>query len=150
MSAENTVPPMGRAPVRLERVSLSRLVWVGPLVVVAAVAANVIFSLIVTRLFGIPPDFTALTPGVIAVFTAVGVIAAVIVFALVGLFSSRPIRLYRRIALAALLISFLPDLAILIIPGPTPVGILDVLLLAMTHAIAWAISVELLTRLTHR
>lgn len=146
MSSENTLLSRDRAPARAERVDLKRLLWAGPLVVVAAIAANVVFGLIVTRLFGISPDFPALSSGALAVFTAVLVTAAVIVFALVARFARRPITTYRKIALGALLLSFLPDFAMPFLPGPVPIGILEIVLLMITHLIAAAVAVGLLER----
>jgi hypothetical protein len=136
------------APARTERVATGRLWWVGPLAVIASVAANVVFTLIANAVFGVPPDFLPLTPDAIAMFTAVGVIGAVVVFALVARFSTRPIRLFRRIALVVLVVSFLPDLALPLIPDPVPAGPREVLILMATHVVPAAISVYLLTTLT--
>lgn len=136
-----------QSPAQSERIALGRLVWVGPLAVLASVAANLIFTMIANRLLGVSPEFPALTPGAIAMFTAVGVLAAVVVFALVARFARRPIWLYRRIALVALLLSFIPDLALPFLPGPDPVGAREIVLLALTHVVAAAVSVALLTTL---
>jgi hypothetical protein len=133
---------------RSERVSMRRLLWVGPLAIVAAVAANLLFVAIANPLTGVSPDFPALTFEAIAVFTVWGVLAAVIVFALVARFSRRPIWLYRRIALVALLLSLIPDLAMPFMPSPVPVGAREVVLLMLTHVIAYAVCVPLLTTLT--
>ena len=75
------------------------------------------------------------------------IIAAVVVFALVARFARRPIWLFRRIALVALLLSFIPDLALPFMPGPDPVGPREIVLLALTHVVAAAVSVALLTTL---
>jgi hypothetical protein len=138
------------APARSEQVALRRLLWVGPLAVLASVVANLIFTMIGNQLLGVSPEFPALTPGAIAVFTAVGVLAAVVVFALVARFARRPIWLFRRIALVALLLSFIPDLALPFMPGPDPVGAREVVLLALTHVVAAVVSVALLTTLARR
>src|SRR5687767_12007698 len=82
-----------------ERVAFSRLLWVGPLTIVAAVAANVAFVAVANPLLGVSPDFPPLTLDAIAVFTAIGVLAAVVVFGLVARVSKQPIRRYRQIAL---------------------------------------------------
>lgn len=74
-----------------ERVSLARLLWVGPLTIVAAVVANVAFVAAANPLFGVAPDFPALAKEAVAAFTAVGVLLAVVVFALVARFAQRPI-----------------------------------------------------------
>lgn len=131
-----------------ERVSLSRLLWVGPLTIAAAVVANVAFVAAAVPLFGVAPDFPALAKEAVAAFTAVGVLLAVVVFALVARFAQRPISLYRRIAIVALVLSFIPDVALLVVPGPVPVGVREVLLLMTTHVIAAALAIWLLTSLS--
>ncbi len=129
-----------------ERVSLGRLRWVGPLAVVAAVGANVLFALIANPLFGVSPEYPPLTLGAIAMFTAVFVLAAVGVFALVARFARRPIRLYWRIAVAALVLSFIPDVALAFTDSTT--GAREAVLLMLTHVVAAAVCVPVLTTLT--
>jgi hypothetical protein len=131
-----------------KRVSLARLLWVGPLTVVAAVVANVVFVGVANPLFGVAPDFPALTKEAVAAFTTVGVLLAVVVFAVVARFARRPISLYRWIAIIALVLSFIPDLALGVLPGPVPVGAREVALLMTTHVIAAAITIGLLTSFT--
>lgn len=81
-------------------------------------------------------------------FTAVLVLAAVGVFALVARFARHPIRLYRRVALVALLLSFIPDLAIPFMDSPIPSGAREIVLLMLTHVVAAAVSVAVLSTLT--
>lgn len=77
-------------------ISFGRLLWVGPLAIVAAVAVNVVIRTVAVALFGLT-GFVPLTPGPTILFTVVGVLGAVVVFALVARFSRRPIRLFRRV-----------------------------------------------------
>jgi hypothetical protein len=130
-----------------ERVSLRRLLWVGPLTIVVATIANSLLRFLAVSLFDISPDFIQLQIGPPIIFSVVGVLGAVIVFALIARFSRRPIRLFRIVALIVLLISFLPDIGLLATgaPGATP---LSVGVLMLMHVLAWAISVGMLTRLT--
>lgn len=84
---------------------------------------------------------------VVIVFTLVGALGAVIVFALVGRFARRPISLFRRIALVTLLVSFIPDILMAITkfnPGTTTA---NVVVLMLMHVASWAICVGMLTRL---
>jgi hypothetical protein len=129
---------------RAEHVALGRLLWVGPLAVVAAVAANLLFTAIATRLFNTAPEMLALTPGPIATFTAIGVLGAVVVFAIVARRSRRPFSLFRKIALWVLALSMIPD--ILLLFAPEPAGLTDVILLMITHVIAAAVVVWSLER----
>ena len=124
------------------------LLWVGPLTVfTAAVAVRAIQWLAVRTLRTPPPQLTASEEPI--VFTTLFVAIAVIVFAAVAAESSTPSRTFRRIALFCLVVSCLPDLAI-------PFGLfrngtwtLALIFIAM-HVAAWAITVEMLTRLLLR
>jgi hypothetical protein len=130
-----------------ERVSYRRLLWVGPLAIVASVIANQIVHFLALSLFNISPDFPPLQFGPPIMFTIIGVLGAVIVYAIVGRLSHRPIRLFRVIALIVLVLSFIPDIGLLtsgMLPGTTPVAVAS---LSVMHIAAWAISVWMLTTL---
>ena len=136
------------SPVRpTERVTVNRLLWVGPLTIVAAVVANVIIQQLAVAVLRPDPAFMPLTPIVPVVFTVFGVLGAVIVYAVIGRFSQRPVQLFRRVAAVTLIASFIPDILMLITgfnPGTTA-G--NVAVLILMHVVAWAIAVGLLTRL---
>ena len=109
--------------------------------------ANQIIRFLALSLFNISPEFPPLQPGPPLMFTVMGVLGAVIVFAIVGRFSRRPIRLFRTIALIVLVLTFLPDIGLLMtgaMPGTTPVAVGT---LATMHVVAWAITVWTLTTL---
>jgi hypothetical protein len=131
-----------------ERVDLRRLLWVGPLIIVSAVIANSLIRLAAVALLQPDPAFQPLTPGPPAFLTFVGVLGAVVVFGLLAWLTRRPITLFRRIAVIVLLLSFVPDVLMLITgfnPGTT---VPNVLVLMLMHVVAWAISVFGLTRFT--
>ena len=130
-----------------ERVSSRRLLWVGPLAIVASVIANQIVRILAVSLFNISPEFMPLQIGPPIAFTIMGVLGAVIVYAIIGRLSRRPIRLFRVIALIVLVLSFIPDIGLLMtgmIPGTSPVAVGT---LASMHIVAWAITVWMLTTL---
>jgi hypothetical protein len=130
-----------------ERVALNRLLWVGPLAILVATVANVILQQIAVAALQPDPAFMPLTLMPPIVFTVVGVLGAAIVYALVGCFSRQPVRLFRRIALVTLVVSFIPDILMLITgfnPGTT---LANVVVLILMHIVAWAIAVGMLTRL---
>jgi hypothetical protein len=132
------------------RPALSRLFWVGPLAIVAATLANVVLQQIAVALLNPDPAFLPLTLMPPIVFSVVGVLGAVIVYALVGRFAQTPEPLFRRIALITLVVSFIPDILMLVTgfnPGTT---LANVVVLILMHVVTWAIAVELLTRLTRR
>ncbi len=130
-----------------ERVVFNRLLWVGPLAIIAATLANVVLQQIAVAVLNPDPGFIPLTFAAPIVFTVVGVLGAVIVYAIIGRFSRQPVHLFRRVALVALVVSFIPDILMLITgfnPGTTAA---NVAVLALMHVVAWAIAVGMLTRL---
>jgi hypothetical protein len=97
----------------------------------------------------IPAEFPPLAgPGPTIFFTAVASVGAVRVFAALRRYRNRPERLFRRIALAVLLVSFGPDLWLLTdgaasaFPGATPSGVGS---LMMMHVVAAAVIVWSIT-----
>jgi Family of unknown function (DUF6069) len=129
------------------RVAFSRLPWVGPLTILAAIVANVIIQQIAVAVLRPDPAFMPLTFAVPIVFTLIGVLGAVIVYAVIGRFARQPIQLFRRVALVTLVVSLIPDILMLITgfnPGTT---LANVVVLMLMHVVAWAIAVGMLTRL---
>jgi hypothetical protein len=129
------------------RVAFSRLLWVGPLTILAAIVANVIIQQIAVAVLQPDPAFMPLTFAIPIVFTLLGVLGAVIVYAVVGRLSRNPIQLFQRVALVTLVVSFIPDILMLITgfnPGTTAA---NVAVLMLMHVVAWAIAVGMLTRL---
>lgn len=132
-----------------ERVSFRKLLWVGPLAIVAAVVVNVVIWSVSVALFGLT-DFPPLALGstITILFTVFGVLGAVVVFALVARFSRRSIRLFKRIALVALLVTLVPDVLLLVAPTIPGTRLPGVLTLMTEHVAAWAISVGALTTIS--
>jgi hypothetical protein len=133
---------------RPERISAGQLLKVGALAIVAAVVANLLIRIIAVSLLGIGQEFPPLSWGPPIVFTIMGVLGAVIIFAVVARFSKRPTRLFRIIALVVLVLSLLPDIGLLssnAMPG-TSLG--SVLTLMLMHVAAGAITIWLLTTRT--
>ncbi len=149
--------------IQTQRIVLKKLWWVGPLTIASAVLANTLVRAIALAVLNPDPRFTPLQSPSFLPFTIIGVLGAVIVFALVARFARSPIRTYHIVAFLALLISFVPDLLLLLIPagGPPPGGptaggrpvmggvtVPNVAALMSMHVVAYAISVGLLTTLT--
>jgi Family of unknown function (DUF6069) len=95
-------------PRRKEQIAWSRLWWVGSLVIASSLVVNLLMSSAVLALF--PTQI--ITADHIIMLTVLGTLAAILVFALVAWRATRPITLYRRIAIVALLLSFAPDILI--------------------------------------
>ena len=130
-----------------------RLLWVGPMAVLLSTAAVFVIQRLAASLLRQAvalsgPDRIQIEllsrSNEPAIFTAVLVAAAVVVFAVVQREASTPCSTYRRIAFAALLISLIPD----VLAG---IGSLFGWPLAtvymVLHLVAWAVSVTTLTRL---
>jgi len=129
------------------KVKFRRLLWVGPLTVLACILGVLIVRVVAVAI--LQPDPIPMSLGWIfpSIFTFVLVTGAVLVFALVARFAAAPIRTYQIIAFAFLLISFLPDIGFArsSMPGANwP----DAIALMVMHVVAWAICVSMLSRLS--
>lgn len=104
--------PSAPAETPLERrdgVSWTRLLWVAPLTVAAALAVNLIIKTIVQALNPALSEMGQLGRPLI-ILTLEGAILAVIVFALMVWLVPHPIHWFRIVGVIALLISLIPDL----------------------------------------
>jgi hypothetical protein len=146
-----------------EHVALKKLWWVGPLAIVGAAIANAVLRAIALAVLNPDRSFMPLQSLTFLPFTIIGVLGAVIVFALVARFARNPIRTYHIVAIVALLISLVPDLLLLLSPAGAPppgvptaggppmmggVTLPNVAALMIMHVAAYAISTGLLTTLT--
>jgi hypothetical protein len=77
------------------------------------------------------------------------VLGAVIVFALLARFARRPILMFKRIAAVTLVLSFMPDVLLLVASEPGATAASVSVLMSM-HVVAWTISVGTLTTLAGR
>jgi len=115
--------------------------------VALAVVVNVLIRTVAVSVLGIGEGFEPLGVGPTVFFTVVGVAGAVVVFGLILRFARRPVRLFRRVALAVLLVSLVPDVLMLFsgsMPGATVAGVLT---LIVEHVASWAVAVGVLTTL---
>ena len=117
-------------------------VWVrGATATVGAVAVNVAIVLL-AGLAGVAPGFRALTVPPVAFLSAAGAVGALVVYLLIRRRSRHPARTFRRVAIGALLLSFVPDLGLLVADdAATPLGV--ALLMAM-HVTVAAICIVLI------
>ena len=133
----------------MKRVRLTRLAWVGPLSVATAVLAVLAIQAIAIRAISPLPRFShaILSSTEPAILTAILGSAAVAVFALCVRWAVDPLRKYRQLAIAALLVSFLPNIAAGLLMRPA-VDWPSMMVLMVMHVAAWAVTVSMLTRLT--
>ncbi len=132
---------------RITRVVYSRLWWVTLLTIAAAVAANVLLFFIGRAVGAFPEDYLVPASGMpftVAPFillTTVSVLAGCLVFALLGLFSRHPVRLYTIIGIVVLVLSFSTPFTL---PAPP---LLMFIFLQLTHIAAAASAILLPIRL---
>lgn len=122
--------------------------WTGLQVLVGTVIANLAIRAAALATLDIRPEFAPLqSPGPTIVLTSAGVLAGLVVFRIVGRFTDEPLRPFRMIASAALLLSLLPDLWLLTaaastaFPGATVSGVIT---LMVQHVTAAAILIGIL------
>lgn len=85
-----------------------------------------------------------MTVGMVAIASVIGAIGAAIVFAVIGLFARRPVRLFSIVAVVVLVLSFATPLTIPSAPFSM------ILSMEVMHVAAWAVIVGLLTKLARR
>lgn len=128
-------------------IQLKKLWWVGPLTVLAAVIGVLIVRAIAMTI--LPPPYA---PGLEVIMASISLTvvfctAAVIVFALVARYAKNPVRTYVIISSIFLVISFLPDIAVVSMPIPGAGWPYSITLMIM-HVVAGFITVYMLIRLT--
>ena len=131
---------------RSDRLSLRRLAVVGTALAAVATAADLILAMVLRSALQVPAGFTPLTTPSVASMTIVGMIGATAVFGGMARMRSDPRATFVRIALAALVLSWLPDLVIWvtgIFSATTATGILSLMAL---HVVAAACAVGILYR----
>jgi cytochrome bd-type quinol oxidase subunit 2 len=130
-----------------QKVKSERLWWVTLVAAVVAVIGNIIVQQLTLALFTIPASFPPFNLPPIILFTVVGVVGAAGVFALLGRTTERPIRWFWIISLVVLLLSFIPNIALLItssLPGTTVPGVISLMIM---HVVPAAASVGMLIRM---
>ena len=99
-----------------------RLAVAGVVAVVLSLAANGLVRGVTLLLFDISPEFRPFTWPQLTLFTVIGVVGATLAYAWVLRRSPQPATRFRNIALVVLLLSFLPDVGLLVsqaAPGMT-------------------------------
>lgn len=140
---------------RGEQIDAGRLLWVGPLTVVVAVAVNLLVRALLLAVLPISPEFPPFGIGSVIAFTAVGVALAVAVFAVLSRVSRRPVRTFRIVAIVALLLSIIPNVVGVVNPTALPLPFTGATSTAFAgliafHVVAALISIAMLTTLARR
>ena len=129
------------------QIQLRRLIWLGPLTILASILGVLIVRVIAVAI--LRPDPAPMSLGWVlpTLFTFVLVSGAVLVFALVARFAKNPIRTYQIVAFVFLLISFLPDIGFARSPMPGA-NWPNAIALMIMHIVAWEICVSMLSKLS--
>jgi uncharacterized protein DUF6069 len=130
-----------------DQIEHRRILWAGPLTVVAAIGAVLVIRVVAAAAFDLATMFQPLGWFFPIVDTLVLVTAAVLVFAAVARWAWKPVRTYRLIAFVALMISLIPDF-LMQSRRPDLFTWPRTLTLMAMHVAAWAVTVTMLTRLT--
>lgn len=122
-----------------QEVQIGRLWWTGLLAAVVATIGNIIVQMVTEALFTIPASFPPFDIPRIALFSVIGVVGATIVFGLLGRFTERPIRWFWIVSVVVLLLSFIPNIAMLTtgaLPGTTVPGVVSLMVMHVVAAAA--------------
>ncbi len=132
-----------------ERVTMRKLLWVGPLTIVVAAIANSIVRTIAVAFFGVSETFQNLQIPVVIGSTVVFLLLALLAFVLVCRFARRPIEFYRVLALSALCVSFLSPIMALTGFFPAPgMNVSIFWTMIVMHIVSALIVISLFTTLT--
>jgi hypothetical protein len=135
-----------------ERIAYGKLPWVALIAALTAAVANALVYFAASGLGFIsqsvlvptPSGEHPLTVAPVVASSVVGAIGAAIVFAIIGLFARRPVRLFCIVTTVVLVLSFAMPLTI---PG-APVAM--ILSLEAMHVVAWVVIVGLLTTMARQ
>jgi hypothetical protein len=120
-----------------------RLLWAAPLTIAFSVVAVLLIREVAVAILKPDPTFDPLGLGAPAVGATAGSALAVFAFRSAGRYSLDPVRDYRSLAWKALLLSFVPDIALATghwFGGGWP----EALTLSAMHVAVWAICVSIL------
>ena len=122
-----------------------RLALATAIALAIAVPVDLAVELLAREAFAVSPDFEPFK-GTVAPYTAGGVVFAAVTFAAIRRFSPNADRVYVWLAVVALVLSWIPDVTLLVIhdPGATVPAVGSLMVM---HALAAGIVVSALLRL---
>ena len=122
-----------------------KIVLATAIALVLAIPLNLAIEAFARQAFAVSPEFEPFQ-GTVAPYTAGGVVLAGATFAVLRRFARDAARAYVRLAILALVLSWIPDVALLLInePGATVPAVASLMVM---HTVAAAIVVTLLVRI---
>jgi len=121
-----------------------RIVLAIAIALVVAIPLDLAIEALTRQVFAVSPDFPPFQ-GSVAPYTAGGIVLAGVVYAVLRRFVREADRMYVRLAIVALVLSWIPDVALLFINEPGA-SVPAVASLMVMHAVSAAIVVTSLVR----
>jgi Family of unknown function (DUF6069) len=118
------------------KISNQRLLLAGSVTIAAVMAANTLVRFVAAATLQPDPGFVPLGPATPAFFSMLGTLGAVLLLAVIGRYSRRPLWLFQRIVLIALPITWLPDILLLFVGAFPGTNLATVLVLMLMHVVA--------------
>ena len=122
-----------------------RIVLATAIALVVAIPVDLVIEAFARQTFAVSPEFEPFQ-GTVAPYTAGGLVLAAVVYAVLRRFVRHAPRAYIRLAIVALVLSWIPDVALLFINEPGA-SVPAVASLMVMHAVAAAVVVTLLVRI---
>jgi hypothetical protein len=129
----------------VQSLELNRLLWAGPLIVLASCLAVLFIRTVAVAILKPAATFLPLTVETPIADTVILATAAVFVFLAMCRYSMEPVNEYRALAAKALAVSLLPDVVLAIQHGFGG-GWPEAFALMLMHVAVWAICVALIPR----
>jgi hypothetical protein len=126
------------APTRRSAVSLGTALRTGAVAGVIAAVTNVVISVIVRGPLGARDDFVPLTPGPVVMWTILGAIIGAVGWRLIVNTSARSRALLTTLVPTVLVLSLIPDVALLAtdsVPGQTTAGVVALMVMHVVTAV---------------
>ena len=130
-------------------VSWRRTIGIGLGVGLGGAVVNAVLATVLVAVTGVDAGFQAIGAAPVAIFTLAGMLAASVALGVLARRSPAPLRIWPRLATAALLVSWLPDLMLLVNPV-TPMGTATpahVAILALLHLPPYLLALRVLPTL---
>jgi len=131
-----------------KEVDSSRIWLAGAVTIVLSIIGNLSLLWVANSVLTIPSEFDPLGPLRISIFTTVFVIGAIVVYAIVAAKAEHPIHTYQRIGWIFLIVSFIPDIAMLFVDFMPGANLTAVIVLMLTHVVAGLICIYVLPAMT--
>ena len=138
MAPSMTARPSTSAPTGRSAPALGTALGTGALAGVAAAALNLVVSAVARGPLGTSDEFVPLTPGPVVMWTVLGAVIGALGWRLVVRTSSRSRAVLTRLVPTVLLLSFVPDVALLVtdsVPGQTTTGVAALMVMHVVTAV---------------